>query len=89
MRTNPRVCVEFSDISDQFNWRTVVAFGRYEELTESIADDHLRRRAHELVEQRPEWWLPGMQKPEDHAPARTIVYRIRIDELTGRRATRA
>jgi len=89
MRANPRVCVEFSDISDQFNWRTIVAFGRYEELTESAADDHLRRRAHELVEQRPEWWLPGMQKPQPGAAARTIVYRIRIDKLTGRRATRA
>jgi uncharacterized protein len=88
MRANPRVCVEFSDIKDQFNWRTIVAFGRYEEVTESAADDHLRRRAHELVEQRQEWWLPGMQKPDPDVPARTIVYRIRIDELTGRRATR-
>jgi nitroimidazol reductase NimA-like FMN-containing flavoprotein (pyridoxamine 5'-phosphate oxidase superfamily) len=54
MRANPKVCVEFSEIGDQFHRRTIVVFGRYEELTDSAADDHLRRRAHELVEQRPE-----------------------------------
>jgi nitroimidazol reductase NimA-like FMN-containing flavoprotein (pyridoxamine 5'-phosphate oxidase superfamily) len=41
--------VEFSEIGDQFHRRTIVVFGRYEELTDSAADDHLRRRAHELV----------------------------------------
>ena len=88
MRANPKVCVEMSDISDRYNWTTVVAFGRYEELTESEADTDLRRRAHTLFEQRHEWWLPGMQKPEHAGPARTVVYRIRIDRMTGRRATR-
>jgi uncharacterized protein len=27
MRTNPRVCVEFDEIVDQFNWTTVVVPG--------------------------------------------------------------
>ncbi len=88
MRANPKVCVEFSEVSDQFHWRTILAFGRYEELTDAPSDGHLRRRAHELVEQRPEWWFPAMQKPGPGVPARTVVYRIRIDELTGRWAAR-
>ena len=37
MRTNPRVCVEFDEIVDRFNWTTVVVKGRYEELTKSPA----------------------------------------------------
>lgn len=89
MRANPKVAVEVSEITDRYHWVTVVAFGRFEELTESVADDHLRRRAHELFDQRHEWWLPGMQKPAPDAPAQTVVYRIRIDELSGRRASRA
>jgi nitroimidazol reductase NimA-like FMN-containing flavoprotein (pyridoxamine 5'-phosphate oxidase superfamily) len=88
MRANPKVCVEFADVADQFHWTTVVAFGRYEELTDSVADDHLRRRARELFEQRAEWWFPAMQKPEPGADARAVVYRVRIDEITGRRASR-
>jgi nitroimidazol reductase NimA-like FMN-containing flavoprotein (pyridoxamine 5'-phosphate oxidase superfamily) len=89
MRENPKVSVEVSEITDRYHWTTVVAFGRFEELTESVADDHLRRRAHELFDQRHEWWFPGMQKPEPGAAAQTVVYRIRIDELSGRRASRA
>jgi nitroimidazol reductase NimA-like FMN-containing flavoprotein (pyridoxamine 5'-phosphate oxidase superfamily) len=88
MRRNPKVCVEFSEIGDQFHWTTVVAFGRYEELTDSFADDDLRHRARTLFEQHREWWYPAMQKPEPGAPAKTVVYRIRIDDVTGRRASR-
>jgi hypothetical protein len=88
MRANPKVCVEVSEIGDRYHWTTVVAFGRYEELTDSVADDHLRRRAHELFEQRHEWWFPAMRKPEPGGAAQAVVYRIRIDRLTGRRASR-
>jgi len=88
MRQNPKVCVEFSEIADQFHWTTVVAFGRYEELTESFADSNLRHRARGLFEQHYEWWYPAMQKPDPTARAKSVVYRIRIDRLTGRRASR-
>lgn len=87
MRTNPKVCVEFSEIHDQFNWTTVVVFGRYEELTHSEADADLRHRARTLFEQRHEWWYPAMQKPEPGGRASAVVYRIRIDRVTGRRAS--
>ena len=90
MRGNPKVCVEVDDIVDQFNWTTVLVFGRYEEVGDAGHDPDSRRRAHELFRQRAEWWLPGVGKStagdEHHTP---IVYRIQIDKLTGRRAARA
>jgi uncharacterized protein len=89
MRANPRVCVEVDEVVDQFNWTTVVAFGRYEEVGNSNEEQDQRRRAYELFQQRSAWWLPGLGKlasgTEHHVP---IVYRIRVDRLTGRRATR-
>jgi nitroimidazol reductase NimA-like FMN-containing flavoprotein (pyridoxamine 5'-phosphate oxidase superfamily) len=90
MRGNPRVCVEVDEIVDQLNWTTVLAFGRYQELLrDSRQDEDERRRAYELFQQRSAWWLPGVGKlasgEEHHTP---IVYRILIDKLTGRRATR-
>ena len=88
MRVNPKVCLEYSDIQDRFHWTTIVVYGRYEEVTESSADDRLRHRARELFEQRDEWWFPGMQKPGSRGPATAVVYRVRIDEITGRRARR-
>lgn len=90
MRSNPKVCVEVDDIVDQFNWTTVLVFGRYDEVGDASHDRDSRRRAHELFRQRSVWWLPGVGKStagdEHHTP---IVYRIQIDKLTGRRAARA
>jgi nitroimidazol reductase NimA-like FMN-containing flavoprotein (pyridoxamine 5'-phosphate oxidase superfamily) len=89
MRTNPKVCVEVENIVDQFHWATVVVFGRYDEIGGSAPESDARRRAFELFQGRPEWWLPGTGKlasgKEHHTP---VFYRIWIDEMTGRRAAR-
>lgn len=90
MRGNPKVCVEVDEIVDQFNWTTVVAFGRYEEVRDSRQDTDARQRAYQLFQHRSAWWLPGLAKlasgDEHHTP---IVYRIHLERLTGRRAARA
>lgn len=86
MRANPRVCVEVDDITDQYHWTTVVVFGRYEELPQTGGHEDSRKHAHALFQKRPEWWQPATGKTtsrEHHIP---IVYRIRIDRLSGRRA---
>lgn len=89
MRANPRVCVEVDEIVDRLNWTTVVVFGRYEEL-DSQEDDAARRRAFELFQQRESWWLPGAGKsPAGEEHGTSIIYRITIDKMSGRRATKA
>ena len=88
MRANPKVCVEVEDITDKSHWTTVIAFGRYQELTDASADRALRNRARELFEKRREWWLPAAAKLASSEHAIPVVYRIRIDRLSGRRAAR-
>jgi nitroimidazol reductase NimA-like FMN-containing flavoprotein (pyridoxamine 5'-phosphate oxidase superfamily) len=39
MRTNPLVCVEVDRIASHDQWVSVIAFGRFEELTESPGSD--------------------------------------------------
>jgi nitroimidazol reductase NimA-like FMN-containing flavoprotein (pyridoxamine 5'-phosphate oxidase superfamily) len=88
MRGNPLVCLEVEDVTDKDHWQTVVAFGRYEEIHDSPEAAAARQRALELFEQRPEWWFPAAAKigsSEHHA---VVIYRIQIDRMTGRRATR-
>jgi uncharacterized protein len=89
MRANPKVCLEVDDISDQFHWTTVVALGRYDELTHSTVHEAIKSRAQALFRKRPEWWLPGAAKtptrPEGQVP---VIFRIRIEHLSGRRAAR-
>lgn len=88
MRANPKVCVEVDDITDKANWTTVVAIGLYQELTDSSADRALRNRARELFERRREWWLPAAGKLAASEHPIPVLYRIRIERMTGRRAAR-
>ena len=90
MRENPKVCVEVDEMLDQFNWTSVLAFGRYEEIRDGRHDEDLRRLAPALFEHRADWWFPALGKVaygEEHHS--TVVYRIAIDRLSGRRAARA
>jgi nitroimidazol reductase NimA-like FMN-containing flavoprotein (pyridoxamine 5'-phosphate oxidase superfamily) len=86
MRGNPRVCLELDDIVDQANWTTVLAFGRFEELAAGPGQSAALDRARELFEQRPAWWLPAASKlVSGHEHASPVIYRIRLDHVTGRR----
>jgi nitroimidazol reductase NimA-like FMN-containing flavoprotein (pyridoxamine 5'-phosphate oxidase superfamily) len=119
MRANPRVCVEWDEVARYDQWASVVAFGRYEELSGSpdgptsrdggrsperagagaqpTSDDseagYERRRAQELLRQHSTWWEPGCadwaaSSHRDHTRLmRPLYYRIRLDQVTGRRAT--
>ena len=90
MRENPKVCVEVDEVVDQFNWMSVLALGRYEEIRDARHDEELRRQANDLFQHRAEWWFPALGKlasAEEHHS--TVVFRILIDKLTGRRAARA
>jgi nitroimidazol reductase NimA-like FMN-containing flavoprotein (pyridoxamine 5'-phosphate oxidase superfamily) len=89
MRANPRVCLEVDEITDQFHWTTVIVIGEYQELGQRPEYDAARKRAQELFQKRPEWWLPGAAKTESAEHHVPILYRIRIRQLTGRRAARA
>jgi len=88
MRENPKVCLEIDAVADTTHWTTVVVFGGYEEITDAPKDSAARERARELLESRPGFWLPAAAKltPVEHPVP--VVYRIRIDRMTGRRAAR-
>jgi nitroimidazol reductase NimA-like FMN-containing flavoprotein (pyridoxamine 5'-phosphate oxidase superfamily) len=87
MRGNPKVCVEVEEIAGQYQWTTIVVFGRYEEIGESSEHGPARRRAYELFQHRAQWWLPGAAKlrgaEEHYSP---VVYRIHLTRVTGRSA---
>ena len=86
MRENPKVCVEVEDIADKHHWTTVLIFGEYQELKDSPDDAPARKRALELFQSRPEWWLPAAGKADKREHHPIVIYRIRVDRLTGRSA---
>jgi uncharacterized protein len=88
MRTNPLVCVEIDEIVDKDHWQTVVLFGKYEEIRTQHDRADAERRAQAAFEQRQEWWLPGAARLQSGDPEPPVLYRIRIERMTGRRAAR-
>ena len=90
MRANPRVCVEIDERTGHEEWMSVIVFGHYEELPNTLENKMARARALELLQRRAMWWEPAYvsashrDSPHSSTP---ISYRIHIDRVTGHRAT--
>jgi nitroimidazol reductase NimA-like FMN-containing flavoprotein (pyridoxamine 5'-phosphate oxidase superfamily) len=81
MRANPEVCFEVDRYEGPGRWRSVIAWGRFEELAEEDAE-----RARSLLAARfPSSGAgPSRQPPRgDGRPA--VAFRIRVREASGRR----
>jgi len=68
MRANPRVCFEVDEATSPVEWRSVIAWGRYEELDGADADD-----AYDLLMTR----CPPPTRDG-------VFFRIRVEKRTGR-----
>jgi hypothetical protein len=90
MRANPNVCFEVDQRENLANWRSVVASGTYEELEGKDALDALQLLVGRLL---PLVMSETLMLPHGPAPVaarpvldlpKSIVYRIRLIERTGR-----
>lgn len=90
MRENPHVCFEIDDIQSVFRWKSVIAKGVYEEIT----DVDEKQQAMQGIIHR---IMPLVTSPEGHpshgftendsdvgTTVELVVYRIRLEEVTGR-----
>jgi nitroimidazol reductase NimA-like FMN-containing flavoprotein (pyridoxamine 5'-phosphate oxidase superfamily) len=90
MRKNPNICFEVDEIDNMANWRSVIVWGRYEEL---IAEADQQKALKILMERvMPLLYSETVSHPLDrsHPPQivekkkKAIFYRIKIAEKTGR-----
>lgn len=86
MRQNPKVCMQVDAFGEAREWRSVIAYGRYEELPDRVGWKMQRDRAWSLLSREVEWWAPGAYKPVPHPPTPHLFYRIVVEEVTGRHA---
>ena len=89
MRKNPNICFEVDQMKDMANWKSVIAWGRFEELTEQkerdsalqcLIDRILPLISSETTHLTPEWPFPM----NDISRIEGIVFRIRLIKKTGR-----
>jgi nitroimidazol reductase NimA-like FMN-containing flavoprotein (pyridoxamine 5'-phosphate oxidase superfamily) len=80
MRSDPRACIEVEHVDDLSNWRSVIAWGTFEECRDSEWDQGMA-----LLVERIMPLLTFSQPPRDLSGLRRgSVYRIRLDSKTGR-----
>ena len=82
MRAQPRVCLQVDELKDQYHWKSVIAYGMFEEIT---SPDERARALSVLLSLFPRLTPVESLIAEDaNAPA-PIVYRVRIDKVSGLR----
>ena len=84
LRENPRVCVEIDeyDADGKGSWRSVIAYGNYEELAGDAIEPAL-----ELLRERFARTAGRAAEPRQLGP-NVVVLRVRLDEVSGRTVER-
>ena len=89
MRKNPNICFEADMMTDMANWQSVLVFGKFEELKnedEKKARDILFNRVFSLMTSSTvhahQHAVEG--QTEDSNRVKQVMYRIKINKLTGR-----
>ena len=80
LRENPRACLQVDEVESDIRWRSVLAFGKYEEITNP---SERSKTLGKLLTRFPMLTPVETAIAEDASPPSIIVFRIRIDRVTG------
>ncbi len=80
MRSNPRVCLQVDEIEDELRWKSVIAFGTYEEIRNPEERSWAMNR---LLACFPQLTPVESVIADDAGAPAPIIFRIRIDKMTG------
>ncbi len=80
LRDNPNACLQVEEFKDDSHWRSVLAFGLYEEVSDArerdrVLADMFKRLQHKPVESHTRKPAPNIMD--------TILFRIRVTDITG------
>lgn len=91
MRKNPVICFEVDRIEDMGNWKSVVAYGMFEELRgrDAIAAMDILIKRFVSIEREDEPHPSYVFRDSEAEPAKTdgrevVIFRLRLTEKTGR-----
>lgn len=80
LRANPRACLQVDEIENGFEWRSVLAFGNYQEIR---SPDERRAALSKLLTRFPMLTPVESVMAVDGSGADSIVYCICVDRITG------
>ena len=80
LRENPRACVQVDEIEGDLQWRSAIAFGKFEEITKPNERADILSK---LLKKFPMLTPVESAITVDGAAAEVIVFKIRIERVTG------
>jgi uncharacterized protein len=80
LRANPRACLQVDEIENDFEWRSVIAYGNFEEIR--VPSDR-RSILSKLLARFPLLTPVESLMAQDASAPDSVVFRIRIDRITG------
>jgi nitroimidazol reductase NimA-like FMN-containing flavoprotein (pyridoxamine 5'-phosphate oxidase superfamily) len=80
MRSDPRVCVQVDEVRDDFCWKSVLAFGRAEEMKNQAERAHVLSL---LLALFPHLTPVESLMADDAAAPAPLVFRIPVERVTG------
>jgi uncharacterized protein len=78
LRANTHVCLQVDEIKGPYNWRSVIAYGTFEEISNEETQENILTELYSR--------LPHMTPVESRlveGAKGTIVFRIKVEEITG------
>lgn len=79
LRTHPRACLQVDEILDDFHWRSVIAYGNFEEI---CSPSDRKTILGKLLERFPLLTPVESLIVEDAAAPDSVVFRIHVDRIT-------
>ncbi len=83
MRKNPSICIQVDNIKDYCHWKSIIAHGRFEELSDLEA----ARAMHILIRKtlrKQNHKVSSLEFDYEALLEKSIIFRMRIEKLTGR-----
>lgn len=80
LRKNPKACLQVDQVQSDVRWRSVLAFGNYEEIDKPTERSGILNK---LLQRSPMLTPVESALADDGGPPPVIVYRIRVDRITG------
>jgi nitroimidazol reductase NimA-like FMN-containing flavoprotein (pyridoxamine 5'-phosphate oxidase superfamily) len=80
LRAHPRACLQIDEVWDYFEWRSVIAYGNFEEI---LVPADRKSILGKLLVHFPYLTPVESVMAQDAGAPESIVFRIRVDRITG------
>lgn len=89
MRKNPAVCFEVDRVTDMRSWKSVIVYGKFEELKGEAAEQARNKFFGRLFPLTTRSCIHPFQhetayEPDDAMRIKKVMFRIKIERITGR-----